>query len=155
MRKIAILSLHLGYGGIEKCVVTLANTLCTRYEVEIATCYQLYEKSAFPLDSRVKVKYLTNVKPNHKEIKEALHSKNIIRIIKEAFYASKVLRHRKKGMVRYIRETDADVIISTRDIFNYWVSGYAKDHVLKIGWEHNHFHENYKYANNVKNSAKN
>jgi hypothetical protein len=48
MKKVAILSLHLGYGGIEKCVVNLANTLCNRYEVEIATCYKVYEKSAFP-----------------------------------------------------------------------------------------------------------
>ena len=36
MKKVSILSLHLGYGGIEKCVATLANILCTRYEVEIA-----------------------------------------------------------------------------------------------------------------------
>ena len=154
MKKVAILSLHLGYGGIEKCVVNLANILCNRYEVEIAVCYQLYEKSAFPLDPRVKVKYLTKVKPNHSEIREAIHSKNPFKIIKEAFYAMKVLRYRKRGMVHYLLNCDADVIISTRDIFNYWLSGYAKDHVLKIGWEHNHFHENYKYANNVKNSAK-
>ena len=155
MKKVAILSLHLGYGGIEKCVVNLANTLCNRYEVEIATCYKLYEKSAFPLDPRVKVKYLTNVVPNHKEIREALRSKNIFRIIKEGFYSAKVLMNRKSGMVRYISNSDADVMISTRDIFNYWLSGYAKDGVLKIGWEHNHFHENYKYAHNVRNSAKN
>ena len=41
MKKISILALHLGYGGIEKCVVNLANTLCNRYEVEIATLFQL------------------------------------------------------------------------------------------------------------------
>ena len=156
MKKIAILSLHLGYGGIEKCVVNLANTLCNRYEVEIATCYKLYEESAFPLDPRVKVIYLNgSLKPNHDEIRNALRRKNPISIMKEGTFGLKVLYARKKTMVQYIMNTDADVIISTRDIFNYWVSGYAKDGVLKIGWEHNHFHDNYKYANNVKNSAKN
>lgn len=156
MKKISILSLHLGYGGIEKCVVTLANTLCEKYEVEIATCYKLYETSAFPIDERVKVKYLNkNLKPNHDKLRAAFKSKNPIKIIKEVCFSLKVLYYRKKTMVKYISKTDADVIISTRDIFNYWLSGYGKDGVLKIGWEHNHFHENYKYANNVSRSAKN
>lgn len=155
MKKIAILSLHLGYGGIEKCVVTLANTLCEKYEVEIATCYKLYDKPAFFIDERVKIKYLNkDLKPNHDKLRSAISSKNIFKIFKEGLFGLKVLRHRKKTMVNYISNTDADVIISTRDIFNYWVSGYAKDGVLKIGWEHNHFHENYKYANNVSRSAK-
>ena len=155
MKKISILSLHLGYGGIEKCVVTLANSLCDKYEVEIATCYKLYETSAFPIDERVKVKYLNkDLKPNHDRFRNALKSKNIFKILKEGFYSLKVLRYRKKTMVEYISNCKSDVIISTRDIFNYWVCGYAKDDVLKIGWEHNHFHDNYRYANNVSRSAK-
>ena len=155
MKKISILSLHLGYGGIEKCVVNLANTLCRKYDVEIAVCYKLYEKSAFDLDKRVKVKYLNNdLKPNHDTLRSALKSKNIIKIIKELAFSSKVLYYRKKTMVQYIKNTDSIVIISTRDIFNYWLSGYGRDGVLKIGWEHNHFHENLKYADKVSNSAK-
>ena len=35
MKKIAILSLHLNYGGVEKAVSTLANMLCDDYKVEI------------------------------------------------------------------------------------------------------------------------
>ena len=156
MKKVSILSLHLGYGGIEKSIVNLANILCTRYEVEIATCYRLYDKPAFELDNRIKVKYLNgNLKPNHESLKSAFHSKNPIRILKECFFSLKVLHYRKKTMVQYIKNTKSDVIISTRDIFNYWLCSYASDGVLKIGWEHNHFHNNYKYANNIKNSAKN
>ena len=156
MKKISILSLHLGYGGIEKCIANLANTLCDKYEVEIATCYKLYDKSVFALNDKVRVKYLNgNLKPNHDSLRGALKSKNPFRITKEVFIAMKVLYHRKKSMVNYIRKSDSDVIISTRDIFNYWLSGYGKDGVLKIGWEHNHFHENMKYADKVSNSAKN
>ena len=103
MKKISILSLHLGYGGIEKCVVTLANSLCEKYEVEIATCYKLYETSAFPIDERVKVKYLNkDLKPNRDKLNVALKSKNIFKIIKELFYSLKVLHYRKKTMVNYI-----------------------------------------------------
>ena len=155
MKKVSILSLHLGYGGIEKCVVTLANTLCSRYEVERAVCYKLYDKPAFDIDDRVKIKYLNkNLKPNHDALRGALKSKNPFKIIKECLFGLKVLYNRKKTMVNYIVNSDSDVIISTRDIFNYWLCGYGKKDTLKIGWEHNHFHENYKYANNVYKSAR-
>jgi hypothetical protein len=66
MKKISILSLHLGFGGIEKSIVALANLLIENNEVEIACTYKLYDKSAFELNPRVKVEYLTKYKPNKK-----------------------------------------------------------------------------------------
>ena len=155
MKKVSILALHLGYGGIEKSIVTLANTLCSRYEVEIAVCYQLYEKSVFSLNDKVKVKFLNpQLKPNHSGLKESIRSKNIIKISKEGAFAAKVLYKRKSSIVNYIKNSDAEVIISTRDIFNYWLGHYGKENVLKIGWEHNHFHNDYAYANKICNSVK-
>ena len=155
MKKVSILSLHLGYGGIEKCVTTLANSLCSRYEVEIAVCYKLYDQPAFNIDDRVKIKYLNkDLKPNHDALRAAFKSKNPFRIIKELTFGLKVLYYRKKSMTSYIMKCDSDVIISTRDVFNYWLCGYGKTDTLKIGWEHNHFHENYKYAGNVSRSAR-
>ena len=84
MKKVSILSLHLGYGGIEKCIVSLANLLCERYNVEIAVCYQLYDKSAFQLDKRVKVIYLNekNIIPNHESLRNAWTSHNLLNIFK-------------------------------------------------------------------------
>ena len=59
-KKIAILSLHLGYGGVEKAIVSLANSLAklNKYEIEIVSIYKLYEKSVFDIDEKVKVRYL-------------------------------------------------------------------------------------------------
>lgn len=153
MKKIAILSLHLGYGGIEKCVVNLANILCDKYEVEIACTYKLYEKPAFDLDKRVKVNYLGCEAPNKKELKAAIKHFKIFKIFKEGFKSIHILHQRRKTMVNFIKNSDAEVIISTRDIFNSWLGDYAKDGVLKIGWEHNHYHDNYKYARSVVGSA--
>lgn len=156
MKKISILSLHLGYGGIEKSIVSLANLLSKKYSVEIAVCYKLYDKSVFDLDDSINVKYLndSSIVPNHKSLKSAIHGKNLKKIFKEFAYSLKVLHYRKNGMINYIKSCDSDVIISTRDIFNEWLSLYGKDDVLKIGWEHNHFHDNYKYAHKIIRSAK-
>lgn len=154
MKKISILSLHLGYGGIEKSIAALANMLCDDYEVEIACSYKLFEKSVFPVDKRVSIVYLTDVKPNKGELKNAIRKKNIIKIFKESFYALKVLFLRRKTMINYIKKSDSDVIVATRDIFDEWLGDYGKENVLKIGWEHNHYHNDFKYASNVTRSNK-
>lgn len=155
MKKISILSLHLGYGGIEKSVAALANMLVDKYEVEIACTYKLFNKSVFEVDERVKIIYLTNVKPNRDKIKEAKRNKNIFKLIKELFYAVKVLRLRKSTMVNYIKNCDSDVVIATRDIFDEWLGQYGKEDTLKIGWEHNHYHNDFKYSANITRSNKN
>ena len=154
MKKVSILSLHLGYGGIEKSVAALANMLCEKYEVEIACSYKMFEKSVFPINDKVNIKYLTDVKPNRKEFKKAIRSKNIFKIFKEGMYALKVLIKRRKTMVKYIKNCDSDVIIATRDIFDEWLGDYGKEEVLKIGWEHNHYHNDFKYAANITRSNK-
>ena len=154
MKKVSILSLHLGYGGIEKSVAALANMLCEKYEVEIACTYKLFDKSVFPVDERVKITYLTDVKPNKEQLKKAFRSKNIFKIFKEGLYAVKVLNKRRKTMIKYIKNCDSDVVIATRDIFDEWLGDYGKEETLKIGWEHNHYHNDFKYAANITRSNK-
>ena len=156
MKKISILSLHLGYGGIEKSIAALANLLCERYEVEIACSYQLYEKPSFPIDSKVKINYLMGEdKPNKNEWKDSLKRKKIGKFIKESFYGVKVLYLRRNTMINYIKNCDSDIIISTRDFLNELLGEYAPSHVIKIGWEHNHYNKHKGYADNVVRSAKN
>lgn len=150
MKKIVILALHLGYGGIEKSVAALANILCDRYEVEIACTYQLYEKPVFFIDERVKITYLVKkYTPNKKEFKEKLKQKKLFSAFKEGLKAIKILYLRRKTMVNYIKNSNANYIISTKDIFDRWLGDYAQNNVVKIGWEHNHHHNNKRYALNI------
>ena len=58
MKKITIFSLHLGYGGIEKSIVNLANLLSNEYQVEIVSTYKLEDTPAFEINDKVKVTYL-------------------------------------------------------------------------------------------------
>lgn len=155
MKKISILSLHLGYGGIEKSVVSLANMLVEKYDIEIACSYKLFDEPTFELDERVKIIYLMDDKPNRKEFKEAIKKYKFLTAIKEGFKGLNILRKRKSTMIDYIKNCNSKAIISTRYIFNEWLGEYAPDKVLKIGWEHNHYHNDYKYARNVIRSAKN
>ena len=151
MKKISILSLHLGYGGIEKCISALANALINDYEVEILCVYKLYDKPAYDIDKKVKIKYLTDVIPNKNDFKLAIKHKNIIKILKEGFKAIKVLYYKKNKSIKAIKECNSDILISTRDYFNKLSSKHFKGY--KIGWEHNHHHNDRSYIKKVYKSC--
>ena len=156
MKKITIFSLHLGYGGIEKSVVNLANLLVDNYDVEIVSTYKLDDTPAFDIDSKVKVRYLiTNIKPNKEEWKNSIKKIRPIKFIKETAKALTVLLNKRTKTIEAIKKCDSDIIISTRDLFNKWVSNYAKTKIYKIAWEHNHHHSNMEYAKKVVDSCKN
>lgn len=154
MKKITILTLHLGYGGIENAVATLANLLCTKYEVEILSVYRLYKEPAFKLDDRIKLNYVSNIKPNKKEMIYYLKKKNFSMFFKGLSISAKT------GYVKYIktammlRKLDTDVIISTRPIHNYLVSRFSRKNIKKIAWEHSHHNNNKKYIKKLVSSCK-
>lgn len=154
MEKITILALHLGYGGIEKCICNLANSLCSSYSVKIVSVYKMLDKSAFSLDDRVQVEYLIpNLKPNREEWKKSLKHFNIIKFVKESFYSVVTLFQRRSKMIKAIKKSDADIIISTRILFNNWLGKYGRSRVKKIGWEHNHHHGNMDYVKKMVKSC--
>lgn len=174
MKKVAILSLHLGYGGVEKSIVALANILCQKYQVEIICIYKLYDKPAFDIDDRVKVTYLIEsdlpvrlasykvllahghlLKLTKKLTKDYFSKLHFIKFFKDAFSGIFMYPKRFSVMKKAISNSDAEIMISTRTFLNEWLALYADPSVTKIGWEHNHHHNNEKYAVDVVRSSKN
>lgn len=154
MKKVTILALHLGYGGIENAIVTLANLLCKKYDVEILSVYRLYNEPVFELDEKVKVSYISNIKPNKKEMKYYLKKKNFNMFFKGLALSAKTGYVKYIKTAGYLRKLNTDVIISTRTIHNYLVSKFAPKNIKKIGWEHSHHNNNKKYINALVKSCK-
>lgn len=155
LKKVTILALHLGYGGIEKSIVALANLLVNDYEVEIISSYKLLDEPAFDLNPAVKVKYLiTKYKPNREAWKRSVKKLRPISFVKESFNSVMTLAFRRSTMIRAIEDCHSDIIISTRDLFNFWLGTYGKKSCYKIGWEHNHYHGDMSYADKVTKSAR-
>lgn len=155
MKKITILALHLGYGGIENAVVTLANTLSNKYEVEILSVYRLYNEPVYELNEKVKVTYVSNIKPNKKEMMYYLKKKNF------SMFFKGISQSIKTGYVKYIktichlRKLNSDVIITTRDVHNFLASYFAPSNMKKIAWEHSHHNDNKRYIKKLVSSCKN
>lgn len=136
MKKIYITSLHLNHGGVEMAITLLANALVKRnYDVEILCIYNL-GTPAYALDERVKVTYLTNVKPNKDEFKQACKSKNLFKILKEGLYSVKVLHLKKKSMKDAIKGIEYGTVIATRIEHAVLLSEFGKKEVTKIAQLH-------------------
>lgn len=152
MKKISILALHLNYGGVERSIITQANMLVEEYDVELAVVYKLTDKPAFLVNPKVKIKYLTNLKPNREEFKLKLKHLNIIGAFIEGLKSLKVLYQKKHSMKNYIIESDSDIIISSRIEFTELLSKYAKDKVT-IAEEHRHHNNDKKYIERLKKAC--
>ena len=143
--KVTIYALHLGYGGVEKNICEKADILSNIYDVEIISLYKLYDKPAFIVSPKVKIKYLTNVKPNRNEFKNAVKSKNIKSILKEGFYAVKVLYLKNSLITKSMIECNSKIIISTRVDFSLKLIKNNEYHNIKIAEEHIYHNNNSKY----------
>jgi len=155
MKKITILALHLGIGGIEKYISSLCKMLENDFEIEIISTYKILDKPAFDFSNKIKITYLINDKPYKEELKEAIKNKNIISIIKYLFKNIKLLILKKSINIKAIKNINSDIIITTRDFHNKLVGKYAKENIIKIATEHNHHNNNDKYINNIIKSLKN
>lgn len=147
--KVTIYALHLGYGGVEKNICEKANILSNIYDVEIISLYKLYDKPVFRVNPNVKIKYLTNVKPNRNEFKNAVKSKNIKSILKEGFYAVKVLYLKNSLITKSMIECNSKIIISTRVDFSLKLIKNNEYNNIKIAEEHIYHNNNSKYIKNL------
>ena len=153
MKKIVFLVLHLGYGGVEKAVINQANILSKAYQVEIVSLYKLYDVPPFPLNAEIAVRYLLNEGPNKEAFKQAVRAKSLPSIMREGIKSVGILRKRKALMAKAIKACDADIIISTRILFNSLLARYASPNTVTMAEEHCYHNDNEKYISKLLRSV--
>lgn len=136
MENLYIIALHLGYGGIEKAVCSMANMFADRYHVEIVSVYDMPNAPAYRIDGRVKVRYLLRDVPNREEWRAAIEAKAPGAIIRESLRAVKILRDKRRSVIGAIRSIEDGIIITTRHEDNLLLSKYGNENVLKIAQLH-------------------
>ena len=155
MKKITILALHLGYGGIEQYISSLCKMLDKDYEIEIISTYKVSEKPLVPFSKRVKIIYLIDDKPNKKELKDSIFSFKIKSIFKEFKKSIKILYLKKIENIKAIKNIDSNYVITTRIFHNKLVSRYLNKNIVKIATDHNYHNNNQKYIESLIKSCKN
>ncbi|MBQ3320816.1 O-antigen ligase family protein [Candidatus Saccharibacteria bacterium] len=151
--RIDILGLHLNYGGTEQAIINQANMLCEDFDVRLVITYKLTEKPAFEVDKRVKIIYLTSLRPNREKLARAINEKNLKKLCQELVYSLRVLREKDQSMRRYVSTSDADIFISSRLEFHKILKKCAPDNSVLIGEEHTYSLNDKRYLRQIKKSC--
>ena len=145
-KTVNIIALHLGVGGVEKAIISMANLFAQRYEVNLFSVYNMPGSPAFPVDSRVHILYMLRDIPNREEWKAALRGLRPIRFVRESIRSVKILLGKKRAVRRIIQSVAGGVLITTRHEDNVQLSKYGADGVLKIGQLHHDHRFEKKYG---------
>ena len=138
MKKITILSLHLGVGGIEKYIRSLSRILENDYELELLITYKLKEKPSFQFSDKVKISYLIDGGPNRDEIRHAFRRRKFLKLIKEFFHAFKILYLKKSRTKKALKNLKTDYLITTRTYETKLANEILKNKdIRKIATDHN------------------
>ncbi len=145
-KTVNIIALHLGMGGVEKAIVSMANIFARRYEVNLFSVYDMPDSPAFPVAEGVRILYLLGDTPNREQWKAALRELRPLRFIKESIRSVKILIGKRRSVARVIKNIDSGVIITTRHEHNLLLSRYGSRQVLKIGQLHHDHRFERKYV---------
>ena len=155
MKTIHIIALHLSIGGVEKAIINMANLFAERYDVEIISVYNMPGSPAYPLDKRVRVRYLLDDIPNRDEWKAAVRGVKPVAFVRESIRSVRILHDKRAGVKKAIESINDGIIITTRHEDNLLLSKYGRPSVLKIAQLHHDHNFEKKYVNAFKNSYDN
>lgn len=153
-KKITIMALHLGVGGVEKYISSLCKMLENNYKIEIISSYKVSEKPGFYFSDKIKIKYLLNDRPYKKEFINAVKNLKLIDIIKYGYKNFKILILKHIKEIKAINNINSKYVITTL-FHSKKVNDILNDNYIKIATEHNYHNNNKKYINKVINSCPN
>ncbi|MFG1947021.1 glycosyltransferase family 4 protein [Nonomuraea sp. NPDC048826] len=137
-REIKILLLHAnGMGGTIRTVFNLAGHLAERHDVEIVSILREAEEPFFPLDPRVRVRYLDDRLAPGADPMRAMLSKMPSRLIpKDETAHHRFTMWTDLKLARFIRSLETGVLMATRPGLNLVAAQLALPSVITIGQEH-------------------
>ncbi|ASU85500.1 glycosyltransferase family 4 protein [Nocardiopsis gilva YIM 90087] len=134
-----------GMGGTIRTVFNTAGGLAARHEVEIASLARHQEKPFFPVPEGVRLVPLapigTQVGGRHhttRGLRNRWHTKRLGAAVPptEIKQNGAFTGVAAQGLRKYLRQTDADVVVGTRPGINLLIARWAPERLLRIGQEH-------------------
>ena len=110
--------------------------LSKKYNVEIISLYKQEYQIPFKLDDKVKVTYLLNTVSNRQEFIDNLKHFHLIKTLKEGIKSIYILLNKNSKIIKYLINSDAKIIISTRYEFSKLLNKYGRKNTLKISEQH-------------------
>lgn len=129
-----------GIGGTIRSTVNLSRALADRHTVEVASLRRTAQTPSLPFDSRVSMTHLVDLRGDSRTYdgNDPLYQEPSERFTEGADHLERGIATRlgDRRVERYLRETDADVVIGTRPKVNDYLAAYGSSRYLRIGQEH-------------------
>ncbi|MEV4708785.1 glycosyltransferase family 4 protein [Actinoplanes sp. NPDC049316] len=135
-----------GTGGTIRTVVNQANAMCRTHDVEIASVYRTRDKPVFPLDERVRLVSLTDLRDDGSRWTDPQGTNS--RFVRKTRRFRNPLPHRydfryKRWdpvvdtiLVRYFRAQRDGVLVTTRPGLNLMSAWFAPSRLVRVGQDH-------------------
>jgi glycosyltransferase involved in cell wall biosynthesis len=138
-----------GIGGTIRTVFNQANALCETHDVEIASVYRTAEEPSFPLDPRVRLVSVTDLRHDGSRWTNRPDARR--RLLRRTRRLPNPLPHGRDfrysrwdpmvdlKVIRYMRSQRDGVLITTRPALNLLSAWFAPRRVIRIGQDHMNF----------------
>ena len=138
-----------GVGGTIRTVINQANALCPDHDVEIASVYHTRAAPVFPVDPRVRLVPLTELRPDGSRRTDPPDGNT--RAARHLRHLPNPLPHRHDGryrrwdpfvdaaIVRYFRSAGEGILVTTRPALNLLSAGTAPRHLIRVAQDHMNF----------------
>jgi N-acetylglucosaminyldiphosphoundecaprenol N-acetyl-beta-D-mannosaminyltransferase len=154
-KKVTILTMHTGFGGIERFIATLADMLSQHYDVTIIVNYGKLGNEAFHYPDNVTIKYLLPKLPDIVSLKDLLKKKDWRAIMREFGRRRTISAERRRALKMALRGIDTDIIITERAFYSNVVRKYCRrKEILRVATDHNHHQNSRKYVRELMSSVK-
>ncbi|BAL89764.1 putative glycosyltransferase [Actinoplanes missouriensis 431] len=138
-----------GVGGTIRTVFNQANALCDSHDVEIASVYRTGQKPALPLDPRVRLVCLTELRDNGSRFTDAPGTNSRFwrktRRFRNPLPHGRDFRYKRwdpyvdMRVIRYMRAQRDGVLITTRPSLNLLSAWFGPQRLIRIGQDHMNF----------------
>jgi glycosyltransferase involved in cell wall biosynthesis len=139
MKVLFLISDGFGIGGTIRTTFNLAEALARRgHDVEVLSTFRRRDVPELPLDPSVRLMSLLEVRPDHPDYDatDPLRGRPTVVYPRDDFRAADYDLLAEDRAARYLRRSDADVVIATRPGLIAWVAQFAPERMIRIGQEH-------------------
>ncbi|MFI3307175.1 MAG: glycosyltransferase [Mycoplasmatota bacterium] len=136
MKEIMILAPHLGYGGIQKSIMTFLKTFSDSYKITLIVENKTTKRPAYKIPKNVDVQYLIN--------NLEINSNYIQKITKDKILA-------KNKLKKIVLNDNFDFIISINSKYG---SIFKKTKAKKIAWDHEYHQNTKKFISQLERKVK-
>ncbi|MFF4409565.1 glycosyltransferase [Streptomyces sp. NPDC001404] len=130
--------IHNAYaiGGVVRATANLAAAFAERHEVEIVSVFRNADKPALPLDPRVQLVPLVDRRPGAGDEAHPLHAEPSRVFLALDGFAPGYTRLADERVGDFLRQTDAQVVVSTRPGLSAYLAACTDAPYLRVAQEH-------------------